>query len=153
MRSLWQDVTVCIDNTHLILLDNDSWEHDVSMIDRQKRVCKNFLLCKLWVANTSTMNRLCKMLRVPKIHTKTVLYSTAGVINIKVNRNMKVISATKMMPPIITDDAMQCMQWVWLSFVNIFASGNPYLAAVITKIIDEEVYVKYPGGRFDRYEL
>lgn len=36
--------------------------------------------------------------------------------------------------------------------VNVYVSGNPYLAAVISNITDDKVYVKYPGGRYDQYE-
>ncbi|CAI6359482.1 unnamed protein product [Macrosiphum euphorbiae] len=36
--------------------------------------------------------------------------------------------------------------------VNVYVSGNPYLAAVITNIIGDKVYVKYPGGIYDQYD-
>ncbi|KAF0703160.1 Uncharacterized protein FWK35_00038390 [Aphis craccivora] len=36
--------------------------------------------------------------------------------------------------------------------VIVYVSGNPYLAAVITKISGDKVYVKYPGGLYDQYE-
>jgi len=64
---------------------------------------------------------------------------------------VKAIIATKGLTLIIMDDTMHAVYAVGMA-VNVYVSGNPYLAAVITKLTGDKVYVKYPGGIYDQYE-
>jgi len=36
--------------------------------------------------------------------------------------------------------------------VNAYIAGDPYLAGIVTNVMDGKVFFKFPGGRFDKYE-
>jgi len=36
--------------------------------------------------------------------------------------------------------------------VNAYIAGDPFLAGIVINITDGKVFIKFPGGRFDKYD-